>query len=519
MDRLEFALTKDQFRKALSLLFDQRPDGDNDPERGFLALIFPATGLKRRTLILGDIVEPMPGEVSWSPQRGLTMSHRYYSRAMSLAQSTSGAGLINVHSHPRPATGILPPRPSPQDLRTDQEELCFASRAVGEQRPIAAGVITPGGGISVREYTFRHPRSQAEAVLAAFGAGGASFRYAEHIRVVGPGLRVLRGNPDKPSDNVSIDLSMTDSSALLWGEAGQRILAELTIGIAGLGGVGGMLAEHVARLGIGSLVIVDYDRLEDGNFNRSQGATRAESKSGAPKVGVYSRIAAEAATAPNFNVAKYCESVAETEGLRPLLDCDVILAAADDAFARQVLDHAAYAHLILIVDGGTTLVANPRTLRLEAGKSQIVSAGPGHACLECQGVYTREEATVARESASWGRYLELGQVQDAADQRETRAPSVICNNALVAGLLGLRLLALTLRLTPATMRGIQRYYVEDGTLRWGAIRECKDGCVKNSWLGKGDSHFVPVGIDLRWTELREKEQEQQKGLLEGIQEQ
>ncbi len=510
MDRIEFALTEDQLRKVLALLFDWRPDGDNDPERGFLALVFPATGLRRRTLILGNIIEPMPGEVSWSSRRGLTMSHRYYSRAMSVAQSTLGAGLINVHSHPRPVTGILPPEPSPQDLSTDREELCFASRALGVERPIAAGIVTPGGGISVREYVFEHPRSQEEAVLPAFGPAGASFRYAERSRVVGPGLRVLKGNPDNLCNNEAVDLSMTESSALLWGEAGQRTLAQLTIGIAGVGGVGGMLAEHVARLGIGALVIVDYDRLEIENFNRSQGATRPESKSGTPKVNVYSRIATKGATAPNFNVAKYRESVAEMEGLRPLLDCDVILAAADDALARQVLDHAAFAHLIPVIDGGTTLVANPHTLQLQAGKSQIVSAGPGHACLECQGVYTREEATVARESASWGRYLELGQDQKSADQKETRAPSVICNNALVAGLIGLRLLALTLRLTPATMRGIQRYYVEDGTLRWGAIRECQDGCMKNSWLGKGDSHFVPVGIDLRWKELREKERKREE---------
>jgi hypothetical protein len=121
-------------------------------------------------------------------------------------------------------------------------------------------------------------------------------------------------------------------------------------------------------------------------------------------------------------------------------------------------------------------------------------------------VYTQEEATVARESPSWGRYLDLGNAENNANQVETRAPSVISNNALVAGLMGLRLLALTLRLTPATMRGTQRYYVEDGNLRWGAVRECKEGCSKNSWLGRGDSHFVPVGVDLRWKDLREKEQ-------------
>ena len=147
---------------------------------------------------------------------------------------------------------------------------------------------------------------------------------------------------------------------------------------------------------------------------------------------------------------------------------------------------------------------------MQAGKTQIVSAGPGHPCLECQGVYAQEEATIARESASWGRYLDLGEARNNANQMETRAPSVICNNALVAGLMGLRLLALTLRLTPATMRGTQRYYVEDGNLRWRAVRECKEGCSKSSWLGRGDTHFVPVGIDLRWKDLREKEQNSDK---------
>ena len=58
---------------------------------------------------------------------------------------------------------------------------------------------------------------------------------------------------------------------------------------------------------------------------------------------------------------------------------------------------------------------------------------------------------------------------------------------------------------PATLRGTQRYYVEEGTLAWGAIRKCKADCPKPSWTGLGDAHFVPVGVDLRWKEIRERE--------------
>jgi molybdopterin/thiamine biosynthesis adenylyltransferase len=297
---------------------------------------------------------------------------------------------------------------------------------------------------------------------------------------------------------------MTESSALLWGESGQRILAELTVGIAGLGGVGGMVAEYLARLGVGRLVLVDYDRLENANFNRSQGATRTEARTGAVKVTIYRRVTREGATCPEFKVSVFRESVAEAAGLKPLLDCDIIVGAADDAFARQVLDHAAYAHLIPVIDGGTILRAAPSTLQFKVGKSQVAMAGPGHPCLECQGVYNQEEATVARESAEWGRYLETAG-EARGTKKQLRAPSVICNNGLVASLIGLRLLSTVLHLTPNALVGTQRYYVEEGILAWGAIKECKPGCPKPSWTGKGDQHYIPTGVDLRWKAIREAE--------------
>ncbi len=504
--RLNVAMTEAQYAEVCRRVFGPVPKelGGNDPERGFLATIFTATGILRRTLILGDIIEPHPGDVRWIPRRGLVMSHGYYSRAISFAQSIPGAGLLNVHSHPGPRSGTAPPVPSDPDLASDAMELWAVSRSLGEGRPIAAGIMAPGGGMSFREYTFRQPSTAAEAQQRKFGPKGARITFASRARIVGPGLRILDADPAGNAEADYRDFEMTESSALLWGESGQRMLAEPTVGIAGLGGVGGMLAEYLARLGVGELVLVDYDRLENANFNRSQGATRSEARSRSVKVTVYRRVTREAATYPNFKVSIFRESVAEDAGLKPLLDCDIIAGAADDAFARQVLDHAAYAHLIPVIDGGTILRADPATLQFKAGKSQIATAGPGYPCLECQGVYDQEEATVARESAEWGRYLEIaGDARGA--KKDLRAPSVICNNGLVASLIGLRLLSIALHLTPATLVGTQRYYVEEGILAWGAIKKCKPGCPKSLWTGKGDQHYIPTGLDLRWKAIREAE--------------
>lgn len=503
---LNVAITAAQYADVFVRLFGPTAEelGGNDPERGFLATIFTATGLRRRTITFGDVIEPQPDEVRWVQNKGLVMSHRYYSRALSFAQAIPGAGLVNVHSHPGPATGTAPPAPSGPDLASDAKELWAVSRSLGEARPVAAAIITPGGGMSFREYSFNMPSTGAEATQTRFGPKGARIAYASRVRIVGPDLSIRNANPDRVSATDDLDLEMTESSALLWGELGQRVLAELTIGIAGLGGVGGMVAEQLARLGVGKLVLVDYDRLENANFNRSQGSKRSEARTRAVKVTVYRRVTREAATAPKFKVSCFRESVAEDSGLKPLLDCDVIVGSADDAVARQVLDHAAYAHLIPVIDGGTILRGDPVTLKFKAGKSQIAAAGPGHPCLECQGVYSQEEATVARESAEWGQYLEVAS-KPAGTMKIMRAPSVIFNNGLVASLIGIRLLSIALHLTPEALVGTQRYYVEEGILGWGAIKECKPDCPKRSWTGKGDQHHIPTGVDLRWKSIRDTE--------------
>ena len=504
--KLDFAMTERQYADVHRRLFGPSPKefGGSDPERGFLATIVTATGLNRRTLLLGEVIEPLPGDVRWVPGRGLVMSHHYYSRAISSAQSLSGTGLINVHSHPGPHAGTAPPGPSGPDLASDAMELFAVSRALGSGRPIAAAIASPGGGLSVREYLFKQPSTVAEARKRQFGPKGAKIVFATHIRIVGPHVLLRNANPNQNSADQDVDIDATNSSALLWGVPGQRVLAELTVGLAGLGGVGGMLTEYLARLGVGKLVLVDYDRLERANLNRSQGVSRAETQNETAKVVVYERIARGAATAPRFQVSAFRESVAEPAGLKPLLDCDLIIGAADDAFARQVLDHVAYAHLIPVIDGGTILRADTATMKFKAGKSQVATAGPSHPCLECQGVYTQEEATVARESAEWGRYLEVGEGNPGVREEDVRAPSVICNNGLVASLIGLRLLTLVLQLAPRAA-GTQRYYVEDGILTWGAVMECKSDCLKRSWIGKGDQHYIPTGIDLRWKAMRAAE--------------
>ena len=55
---------------------------------------------------------------------------------------------------------------------------------------------------------------------------------------------------------------------LYWGEENQKLLANKHVAVFGLGGVGGFCAEALARAGVGSLTIVDFDTVSESNINR-----------------------------------------------------------------------------------------------------------------------------------------------------------------------------------------------------------------------------------------------------------
>ena len=65
-----------------------------------------------------------------------------------------------------------------------------------------------------------------------------------------------------------------DRHARLFGDLGQDILSRLKVGIIGLGGGGSLVNEWLARLGVGHIVGIDFDRIEPSNLPRVVGATR-----------------------------------------------------------------------------------------------------------------------------------------------------------------------------------------------------------------------------------------------------
>jgi molybdopterin/thiamine biosynthesis adenylyltransferase len=121
------------------------------------------------------------------------------------------------------------------------------------------------------------------------------------------------------------------------GYEGQIALLEATVGVVGIGGLGGWVVEGLARMGVGHLVLVDGDVFQEGNLNRQ--AFCLESNIGQSKVeAARDRVLAVNAA---VEVDAFQVRVGEDEMARLLSGCDVIVDALDALPIRLVLQGVA----------------------------------------------------------------------------------------------------------------------------------------------------------------------------------
>lgn len=285
----------------------------------------------------------------------------------------------------------------------------------------------------------------------------------------------------------------------LWGQEGQEILSGLRIGLVGCGGVGSMLATHLPRLGIGGLVLVDFDRLKPANANRADGATDEDIEARRLKTDVAKREAKKAATAPNFEVTLVDGSVVEEDpvyaAVPDLLDCDIILCAVDAARPRKVLDHLASAHCIPVINGGSRLHVDTDGGLAPAAKIETSITGPGFPCFRCQRVWTSEDVEYERDDPRFRgdrTYVDGGVNPD----QQPRSASVIGINSIVAGIIQQRLQGLALAISTRVV-GIHRLNPGDLSAEWMGMEllfSCPDDCGRAP-IAAGDGHRLPLGTD------------------------
>lgn len=296
--------------------------------------------------------------------------------------------------------------------------------------------------------------------------------------------------------------------SLLFGARGQEILQGCKVGIIGMGGVGSLVSEWLARLGVGEIVAIDYDRADVSNNSRLIGATRwdaiavlLQSKRAfiraigerlrRLKVAIGRRVAKVAN--PRVRYLPIPGDIVDESVALELRDCDFIFLCADSMQSRLVFNAIVHQYLIPGVQIGAKVTVDDKTGDLSDVfcVSRPVYPDVNGGCLWCNQLISPtklQEEAIPEEQRMRQRYV---------DDPLVRAPAVITLNALAASQAVNEFLFSMVGLHDEA--GVQPGYrlASPRARRWSKVACTSSptclhcGTGTNSAFGKGDRNRLP----------------------------
>ena len=236
--------------------------------------------------------------------------------------------------------------------------------------------------------------------------------------------------------------SRYDRQTRLFGDAGQDLLRHTKVAIIGVGGVGALLVEWLARLGVGYFILIDPQRIEETNLPRFPGATRFDAMTwlrhpsrpawlhhwgerlSTHKVRIAQRVIRRAN--PKARVEIFTQDFLEPEVTRSVLGADYLFLAADSMRARLLFNAIVHQYLIPGVQIGSRVSADAASGEITSMHAISRPVTPECGCLLCNQVINR--AKLQEE----GQHEAEIRAQRYIDDPEVAAPSVITLNARAA---------------------------------------------------------------------------------------
>lgn len=155
----------------------------------------------------------------------------------------------------------------------------------------------------------------------------------------------------------------------------QDKLDRASVGIAGLGGLGSHIAVFLARLGVGRLVLVDFDVVDVTNLNRQHYTAK--------DLGIPKTLALQEqleAINPYLTYETYTERVIPSNAARLFAGCDVVCEAFDKADQKAMLTETLLERLpdMPIVSGsGMAGCGSPNDIRTTRRFGRLYVCGDG----------------------------------------------------------------------------------------------------------------------------------------------
>jgi molybdopterin/thiamine biosynthesis adenylyltransferase len=387
-----------------------RGDGD---EHGAVLLCGIAHSPRGTRLLVRDVVTAADGVDYVEGTRGYRKLHANFVADTIDTSAQQGLAYLAVHNH------------------GGHDRVGFSHTDMASHERGYPALLDINGGVPVGALVFAD-----NAVAGDIWTSDGRRRAITHMRVTGRPQLTLTPEPmpAKMADPTY------DRQTRVFGDRGQALLAQSKVAVVGLGGVGSLIAEYLARLGVGQLVLIDPDRLDPTNLPRVVGARRLDAlpwfrkrtrpqwmqllgaRLATPKVKIAARVARRASR--DVRISCIARSVVEYDVAASLTDCDHIFLAADSALARRLVNSVTHQYLITNTQVGSKVSVIDGRIADIFSVSRMSS--PGSGCLQCNGLIPAWRLTDEATGELQRRR------QRYVDDDDVHVPSVITLNAVAA---------------------------------------------------------------------------------------
>jgi hypothetical protein len=317
------------------------------------ALLLCAEAGERRKKLLAREIITVPYNRCARTGNFITWPGEYVEAAIDRA-ALRGDVVIAVHSHP----GGLYAFSSADD---ESDRSLMSAVRHGTDRMSGSAIMIPSGAVRARVYESDHAATPVDLVMTA-----------------GPDLRLWWAAGATGAGPMPPPMAFTGEMRA-W-------LGRMSVCVIGVSGTGSIVAEQLARLGVGEIILIDFDRLEQRNLNRILNSSLADI--GAHKVEMFA--AAIRRYRPDGEVMPLPSSIATQEAILAASEADVLFSCVDTAEGRHIADRLSAYFAMPLFDVGVAIpteAAPAGGRRIAEVYGRVDYVYPGGSSLMDRGVY------------------------------------------------------------------------------------------------------------------------------------
>ena len=381
-------------------------------ERFAVVFLSPSRSRGMRTLIPSDLWLPKEEDYERQDPIGLKLTdgfvNSYYQHC-----ADNGYSLMTIHSHPfdKSSSNFF----SGIDDHSDSNQFDFF-RLLVPNGFFVAGVVNRNRIFTARIFDSKSPEK--------WGALFNEILYCDFPLKKEFPLATEKGSFSLPD-------GIYDRQVRAFGREGQALMESMRVCIVGVGGLGAVLTEILARLGVNDFTLIDHDIAEWTNLNRFTGMYQSDVDKKRLKV----RIARRLIRKINRSARVRCieTEIYSKRAVNAMKQADIIFLCTDNATSRDFVNKFCVQYLTTCISLGSVITYSKKIKRITSILGEVIVMVSGSTqekfCLICSGAINTDLLKLENAPGNLSERLR-GYIRGD----EEPAPAVRYLNGLVANL-------------------------------------------------------------------------------------